>query len=97
MYILSVSAQGTVWLGQVFNAAYCIVPLFVSVAGFESLSTHHLLQVACLSVEQAVRGRSLLDSLSSACSDVYIQSRHLSSEQKERLGYHIPLLLKIFR
>lgn len=63
--------------------------------GFEAVTTSHLFQVASLAVQQATRGRPFSTALHSACSEVYIQSRQLTSDQRDRCGQLLNEVLKM--
>lgn len=62
--------------------------------GFEVVTTSHLFQAASLAVQQAARGRSFSVAVHSACSDVYVHSRQLTSDQRDRCDQ---LLSEVFR
>lgn len=73
---------------------FTITLIFVIFTGFEVVTTSHLFQAASLAVQQATRGCPFSEALLSACSDVYVGSRQLTSDQRERCGQ---LLCEFFK
>lgn len=68
--------------------------MFFILTGFEVVTTSHLFQAASLAVQQATRGCPFSVAVHSACSDVYVHSRQLTSDQRERCDQ---LLSEVFK
>lgn len=84
------------YLFSVRNNIFIITCQIIIVLGFEPVTKNDMFKVVALTVEQALRGESLSTSLRTACSDVYVHSRQLTPDQRERCDRLLDEVFKEF-
>lgn len=66
----------------------------ILLSGMDQPTTSHLLHAVSMTVQHWLRGQPLVRAFKSCCTDVYLKSRQLTSEQRERVGLVLKDVLK---